>query len=146
MQGISFVTYDSNYRLCSMKKNFLLIFFNLFTISLFSQETVKISADLDVGREVLMGEASVKFLSVLSDSRCPKQVTCIWPGEAKVLLGITVMGEYFEKEVVISGTGAEFSIAQDLQFLVSDLRPYPETAMPINPKAYCLRIGTVEEN
>lgn len=104
-----------------------------------------LSADLEVGQAFLMGQASVEFLKVTSDSRCPTQVTCIWPGEAKVLLGITVGEKYFEKEMVVSGTGGEFAIAEDLQVLVSHLRPYPQTAKPIAPKEYCLRIAAVEE-
>jgi hypothetical protein len=31
---------------------------------------------------------TVKFLNVTSDSRCPSDVTCIWQGEAKVLVNI----------------------------------------------------------
>jgi hypothetical protein len=87
--------------------------------------------------------ASVKFLKVASDSRCRKQVTCIWPGEAKVLLGITVRGEYIEREVVVSGTGAEITIAENLQVSISHLRPYPKTARCLAPEEYCLRFAAV---
>lgn len=101
------------------------------------------AAVIGIDEEIFINQASVKFLSVTSDSRCPKQVTCIWPGEAKVLLGITAMGKYLEKEVMVSGPGAEISIAEDLQLLVSHLRPYPKTGIPVAPEEYCLRIAAV---
>ncbi|NJW54261.1 hypothetical protein HC175_15225, partial [Salinimicrobium sp. CDJ15-91] len=78
------------------------------------------------------------FLGVISDSRCPKEVTCIWPGEAKVLLGITKNGNYSEKEIVIREGGAEISVAKDVFVQFSQLRPYPETGVKIPADAYCM--------
>ena len=106
-------------------------------------ELVKLNADLQIGQELLFGETGVRFLKVVSDSRCPRQVTCIWPGEATVLLGIEVNGKYFEKEVVVSGSGAELLLPEDLQMFVSHLRPYPETPKGIAPEEYCLRFAAV---
>lgn len=118
----------------------------LFPLAVPAQEVpVSLNVDLEMGQAIELEKSSIKFLKVTSDSRCPKQVSCIWPGEAKVLLGITVMGKYVEKEVVVSGTGGEFTIAEDLQVLVSHLRPYPETAIPIAPSEYYLRIAAAGE-
>lgn len=104
-------------------------------------ELVKLNADLEVGQEFLFGGTEVRFLEVISDSRCPRQVTCIWPGEAKVLFGIKLNGKYFEKEVVVSGTGAELQLANDFLMQVSHLRPYPETGKGIAPEDYSLRFA-----
>lgn len=104
-------------------------------------ELVRLNADLDVGQDIRIGQTNVKFLEVLSDSRCPRQVTCIWPGEAKLLFGIELNGKYFEKEVVVSELGAELPLAEDLLIKLSHLRPYPETGMKIAPEEYCLRFS-----
>ncbi len=106
-------------------------------------ERVKLDIDLEVGQDLLFGQTKVRFLKVISDSRCPRQVTCIWAGEAKVLLGIELKGEYFEREVVISGSGAELPLAEDFLMQVSHLRPYPETAKGIDPRQYCLRFAAM---
>ena len=106
-------------------------------------ELVKLNTDLEVGQDFLFGQAGVRFLKVVSDSRCPRQVTCIWPGEAKVLLGIEFNGEYFEKEVVVSGGGAELPLTEDFLMQVSRLRPYPQTAKGIAPEEYSLRFTAV---
>lgn len=129
-----------------MKEKILWGILGFFPVLLFAQkEPSPLNADLETGQVFELEKASVKFLKVISDSRCPKQVTCIWSGEAKVLLGINVDREYFEKEVVVSGTGGGFAISEDIQVLVSHLRPYPQTAMPIAPEDYCLRIAAVAE-
>lgn len=127
------------------KKLFRVILF-CFPTFLFAQDDLQeevggISTSLQVGQYFDLGQAGVKFLKVISDSRCPKQVTCIWPGEAKVLLGISINGEYFEKEVVISGRGGELSL-EGLNMQLSHLRPYPETALGIAHDEYCLRFST----
>jgi hypothetical protein len=31
----------------------------------------------------------VKFASVVDDSRCPANVTCVWEGDAKILIGVS---------------------------------------------------------
>ena len=47
-------------------------------------ERVKLDIDLEVGQDLLFGQTKVRVLKVISESRCPRQVTCIWAGEAKV--------------------------------------------------------------
>lgn len=128
-----------------MKEKILLLVLVSLPLFMFAQdkteERISIASDLGIGNEFQLNQTSVQFLGVVSDSRCPKQVTCIWPGEAKVLLGITIGGQYFEREVVIKSTGAELPLTKNLQILVSNLRPYPETANGIDPEEYCLRIS-----
>lgn len=127
-----------------MKEKILMICLACLPFLLPAQEKASmISADLGIGQELLYESTAVKFIKVLSDSRCPKQVTCIWAGEARVLLGITMGGKYAEKEVVVSGSGAELALQEDLQLLVSRLKPYPETAKGIAPEEYCLEFVTV---
>lgn len=127
-----------------MRNVFSIIVFALLPVLLFAQKgSLPVSVDLEIGQAFKLKEAKVKFIRVIADSRCPKQVTCIWPGEAKVLLGITVMGEYLEREVVISGTGAEIALAEDFQILISQLIPYPETAKKIAPEDYCLSFAAI---
>lgn len=46
------------------------------------------SLELKTGEQAAIGNVTIKFKKVLSDSRCPRGVTCIWAGEAKVLVAI----------------------------------------------------------
>jgi hypothetical protein len=40
-------------------------------------------------RNVARGELTIKFVSVIEDSRCPVGVNCIWAGNAKIRLKVT---------------------------------------------------------
>ena len=116
----------------------------IFPVLLTAQENPEVrnlSADLGIGEKLSFGKISVDFLGVISDSRCPRDVTCIWPGEAKILLGITENGKYSEKIVVVSGAAAELSVANDMLMQFSQLRPYPETGAKIPAEAYCLVVS-----
>lgn len=134
-----------------MKRKILLLWILLVPAFLVAQEekdtaTVEMETlydDLGVGRQFNFEEASVNFIKVISDSRCPKKVLCVWAGEAKVLLGIRLDGKYFEKEVVVSGGGAEIPLPNDLLMQVSHLRPYPETGAKIASEEYCLRFSAI---
>jgi hypothetical protein len=44
------------------------------------------SSLLQPGEFFSFGRNSLHFKEVISDSRCPKDVTCIWAGEAKILV------------------------------------------------------------
>ncbi len=122
------------------KLSLLLVFLPLL---LFAQEEPK-EEKIETHRELQMGQefagdgVGIEFLKVISDSRCPRQVTCIWAGEAEVLLGISVNGKYFEKIVAFSGMGAELQLPGQAGLLISNLDPYPETAKGIAPEDYCL--------
>ena len=40
-------------------------------------------------RTVARGELTIKFVTVVEDSRCPVDVNCVWAGNAKIKLRVT---------------------------------------------------------
>ena len=63
-------------------------------------------------RTVVKGELRIKFISVVEDSRCPKDVDCIWAGNAQIkVVAIDRRGE--KKEMVMNtnsgATGDQFA-------------------------------------
>ena len=74
-------------------KNLLLLSFLFIAAIGFSQdkpiEVPKILVKVSLGETVQFQKASVQFLKVLEDSRCPSDVTCVWEGQAKVLVEVT---------------------------------------------------------
>ncbi|WP_029034383.1 hypothetical protein [Salinimicrobium terrae] len=131
-----------------MKNKIIISCLLIFPILLCAQEKSgekisRVNFYLEAGHKFKLDQTSVRFLNVISDSRCPRQVTCIWPGEAKVKLGITLDGEYFEKEVVVGTGGADFSLSEALQLQVSHLLPYPETGAGIAPEEYSIRFAAL---
>ena len=73
-------------------KSILILLFLTLSLNLHAQEkkpeTFVYTAALQKGQQFSFGEKSLRFKEVVSDSRCPRNVTCIWPGEAKVLLEV----------------------------------------------------------
>ena len=146
------VTLKFSTRLYSMKKQIIVLLVLLLVCSFMKAqdlghgEVVKTniaSGELGIGQELVMDKISVEFKKVISDSRCPEQVNCIWQGEAKVLLGITMNGTYFEKELVISGAAKQAVHFGLLELSVPYLKPYPRTAQGISLKDYCLGVNVV---
>ncbi|MCF4100764.1 hypothetical protein L1I30_03695 [Gillisia sp. M10.2A] len=65
---------------------------------------------LKTGEGFQMKSTAVIFKEVISDSRCPQNVTCIWAGEAKILIEITNCGKLVTaEEIVIFGAGIGFT-------------------------------------
>ena len=107
-----------------------------------------------------LGERTIKFKKIVSDSRCPSGVTCIWAGEVKVLIEFYEDGE-FKGDKVITGSnissgqteimaGTDISIAEF--FKVSELKikgvavsPYPKANQKISPDEYSLNLEISEK-
>jgi hypothetical protein len=94
------------------------------------------------GTAILKGEdISIKFVSVATDSRCPKGVTCIWAGEAKCNMRVTQNGQ--TRDVILTQSGSTESQMQGFAGnygVTFSLSPYPESGHTINPAEYVLSI------
>jgi len=119
-------------------KKFLLLLILLTTSYIFSQETVsdipKIVIKLPLNETLQLNIGSVTFLEIIEDSRCPKEVTCIWSGRAKVRVAIQKKDkETYQKEIIIgellegeSSNKVLFS-TEDHTISVIDLYPLPSS-------------------
>jgi hypothetical protein len=98
---------------------------------------------LTIGQsEAISGDnLSIKFIDVISDSRCPTGVTCIWAGEASCLVEITYQTSSFRKTLTQPGSTSEYTITDfdhyDIQF---NVQPYPEAGNQIPKKDYQLHL------
>jgi len=76
------------------------------------------------------------FKSVLSDSRCPNGVTCIWAGEATVLVNVKIGSiDYGDFKMSTMQIPSTINVGRYyVQFL--GLYPYPTYNKPIDPNSY----------
>ncbi|GAA4275185.1 hypothetical protein U6A24_17615 [Aquimarina gracilis] len=135
----------------------LFFFFGLVTWA-YAQDSTKIEppkivARLKVGNTVDFGSKRIKFIKVTEDSRCPKGVECIWPGEAKAIIGIYTQDTLIEEKEFIFGAQAinenqiEKIIPIDKKTLYSyGLSPYPSSEKPIDPSSYYLELIIKQNN
>ncbi|HPR30724.1 MAG TPA: hypothetical protein PLK12_01455 [Prolixibacteraceae bacterium] len=92
-------------------------------------------------KETLTGPVpgmALTFDSVLTDSRCPSQVVCVWEGDAAVQLVVNWNDEC-DTLVLHTHGGNQMPSAVTLnayRYQLNKLSPYPETVDPIPQSAY----------
>ncbi|WP_155827706.1 hypothetical protein [Gillisia sp. JM1] len=126
----------------------LVLVFSLIMGSSYAQENdsiVQFYAEINAGELFSFENKSIQFKKVISDSRCPKDVTCVWAGEAKVMLAILENGKLIEEKIVtLNGQNPlDFSFLglEDIYSLKAlDLIPYPVSSHKIKDSEYCLKI------
>jgi hypothetical protein len=90
---------------------------------------------------------------VLSDSRCPEGVQCVWSGEAQVLVSVYKDKKLVEDvTIVLSQTKqeenkqwfAKYVAAKHKQVQSINLVPYPKSGVKVDAGDYYLKIGYVK--
>ncbi len=113
-----------------MEKALFLLFTIVSTLG-FSQdkpiEVPMILTKVPIGEAVQFENATVKFIKVLEDSRCPKEVTCIWAGQARLLVEVSEKGkDSKEMELLLNGkTDNILCSLEGYQLKGMSLSPYP---------------------
>jgi hypothetical protein len=104
-------------------------------------------ASLKAGQTVVIegGKLNIEFLEVVEDSRCPRNVTCIWQGQAVCSLQITPAdGSMYNLDVTEPGLSEGFSEAVFQDYLIYfHLKPYPERGGEITKDEYRLDLAAI---
>ena len=116
-------------------KNSLLAIIILFSSFAFGQEesaeTPKIGIKVPQGETVVLKGVTIKFLDVVEDSRCPKDVTCIWAGRAIVKVEVSANNKKEIKTLIFGevkpGEVANTNLYSSKDFAINGLtlNPYP---------------------
>ena len=92
---------------------------------------------------------------VLTDSRCPEGVTCVWAGEVSVIVSVYKDSVFVEdKELVFSTNNYTANLNWITPYLDESrsrvnsltIAPYPKVGKVIKPKDYYLEIGYMQYN
>ena len=136
-----------------MKYLFLfgILFFSI-SLSAQDQEENRIfNTVLQDGEQLEFGDKSIRFKEVISDSRCPKDVTCVWAGEAKVLIEVFEKGKLINEKLVVINPyildeiPLQFSAGGGIYSITAfKLFPYPSTASKKNTLDYTLEMQVSE--
>lgn len=133
-----------------MKKTIFLIFILVSTI-IFSQENSvevpKIVIKIPLGESIHLENVSIKFVEVLEDSRCPKNVTCVWAGRARVLVEVTESGKHVQQKELLFGQTKKGEIINNILFTTEDseikgitLKPHPNSEIVEDKDPFILLI------
>jgi hypothetical protein len=92
------------------------------------------------GKIAITGEGiNLKFEAVTSDSRCPQGVTCIWAGEAKCQLSVTMNKTVEPLVLTVSGSSLSQTVFKGYTFNFN-LEPYPKAQQTIDKNSYVLNM------
>ncbi|HUV52646.1 MAG TPA: hypothetical protein VMW64_06185 [Dehalococcoidia bacterium] len=127
----------------------IILLLALFSLAGCSGETEAVKANLgqefslSLGQTVVIEgeELELRFLEVISDSRCAKDVTCIWQGQASCLVEITYFESLHRVTLTQPGLTEEPSEIDFKEYNISfNLIPYPEAGKEISKNDYRLRL------
>lgn len=94
------------------------------------QITVKVNEQKNIDKNV-----SVKFVSLVSDSRCPADVDCVWAGNAKLKIELSERGavKVFEVNTGLNPRSITFA---GYELKIVALEPRIRSNVRINPDSY----------
>jgi len=98
---------------------------------------------LSVGqRASIEGEGlSIRFEEVIEDSRCPKDVVCVWAGRVTCVVELTQAGSSYRMALTQPGLTDEYSRERYQEYEIAfHVTPYPEAGHKIPEDAYRLRL------
>ena len=116
-------------------KNIILIFAIVFSTTAFAQDSTKVKVEtpkivnkLQFGKSASFDDVEVKFVELVSDSRCPKSVSCVWAGEVVIKVDVIKNGKKLEtKQMTFNaiGKGNDIYVSEALSITGVNISPYP---------------------
>ena len=100
-----------------------------------AQTTQQISLPAGKQKTVTRDKLKIKFVSV-EDSRCPKDVDCIWAGNAKVTIKVTNRkgeSQTFDLNSNLEPKSVKF---EGYEITLGSVEPYPKANAPTGPTGY----------
>jgi transcription termination factor NusB len=130
--------------LCIEEKNIMraIILLTLFTIIFGVTQITEARTDQEIKvqvnkqKSINKNDLTVKFVSVVEDSRCPEGVNCVWAGNAKIELKLKKKNgawKTFKLNTNVEKNVLKFGV---YTIKISELTPTPAANVKINPDGY----------
>ena len=138
-----------------MKKSLLLFLLILGTITFAQNLKTENVQSLKITPKKCLKKKGFNLVlaAVVSDSRCPEGVTCIWAGEASVVVSVYKDSKLVEDHTMVFSMKNEEENKQwfskylpEKQKKIKNVSvlPYPKDGVKINPKNYYVKIGYIK--
>lgn len=121
-----------------MRKIFLTLILTLaFGNFLFAQAQANQTLKVRINRQKTLAKSklTIKFVSLVEDSRCPTGVNCVWAGNAKIRIKVSKGKESktFELNTTLDPKAATFA---GYEINLTDLTPQPAANVKISRNGY----------
>jgi hypothetical protein len=138
-----------------MKKS-LLLFFLIFGSITFAQNIkTKNVQSLKITQKKCLKKKGFNLVlkEVVSDSRCPEGMNCVWAGEASAIISVYKDSKLVEDHMMVFSMKNEEEnkewISKYLPEKQKNIKsfsvlPYPKEGVKINPKNYYVKIGYIK--
>ncbi|MFV8391337.1 hypothetical protein [Flavobacterium sp. LB2P6] len=138
-----------------MKKSLLLFLLMLGTVTFAQKTTSENVQSLKITQKKCLKKKGFNLVlaAVVSDSRCPEGVTCIWAGEASVVVSVYKDSKLVEDHTMVFSMKNEEENKQWFSKYLPEKQksiknfsvfPYPKEGVQIKPKNYYVKIGYVK--
>lgn len=129
----------------------LLLCLMSFSVSAQKNKKTKLADFSITQKKVLKKSGTQLFLKeVISDTRCPQGVECIWAGEAAANVSLYKNGKWADEEVIDFSFKKEQENKEWLSRMLSipiakiksiQLLPYPKQGQKTDPKSYTIKVS-----
>jgi hypothetical protein len=92
--------------------------------------------EIKVGERVTVGGLKLSFASVAEDSRCPKDVKCVWAGNGKIILRLSKAGKQPANVDLNTGIEPKHKLYYGYDIKLVSLNPYPKEGEKIKGSDY----------
>ena len=135
-----------------MKKSVLFLFMIISSLALAQSPKSQRVKYVTIKQKVCSNKKGFQLVlkAIVTDSRCPEGVTCIWAGEASAVVSVYKDSKLIEDTTLVFSMKNEednkkwfATYLSEKQKKIKSIRvlPYPKEGIKINPGDYYLKIG-----
>ena len=100
--------------------------------------------EVQISHEKFLSGFKIKFVDMLDDSRCPKDVNCVWAGNARISVEVSKKGK--TKTFELNSNMSPQTVAFDgYEFKLTKLTPEPASNIRIRKDGYVATISVVKK-
>ena len=122
----------------------IVIILSIFLFQCGSKNSATSSSEVVLEKAIEQEEYQIKLLKVISDSRCPEGVSCIWEGQVEMIVGVYKADKLIEeRELIVNFKTNEENATWANQYSTKPIKfigvlPARDKDKPINESDYKL--------
>ena len=103
------------------------------------------SVKIQVNKEKVSPKSklTIRFVEMVEDSRCPRDVNCVWAGNAKIRIRVSKGGRSHELSLDTNGKSPD-AVAEGYSIKLVGLTPEPNSNVRINRNGYVATLQIVK--
>ena len=98
-------------------------------------QTESFKVQVNTEKRAPKSQLTIRFLEMIEDSRCPRDVNCVWAGSAKVKIRVSKNGRSHELTLDTNGQ-KQSAVAEGYSIKFTGLTPEPRSNIRINRNGY----------